>query len=422
MGNAQTARHVPNAEFIAESRRFSTSELEELQKLFSSLAAQSRSEGQYVIASVFQAYFGIHGALGGRLFDVVTQMRKDQRMYFDDLVISKAKYEKGSPHEVENFMYQLLDLTGDVAVQRDEVEAVVLSILETVLGPSEAVVGDSLLEQSVQGFVNAATFSRGDSEACLTVEEFRKWCGLVPSVKKFLGTLMSAPSRGMMVGWQVPKLFMPDKVQPSSVVLRREHAWHISGMLQLQEANEWMLCYHSSFNGLSFNTFLSSMSAAKGPSILVVRDQVGHVYGGYASQAWDKHSDFYGDLKSFLFTLQPVSCVYRPTGSNTNIQWCAFGFTSDSIPNGIGFGGQIHHFGLFLSSSFDRGRTLHSVTFNNPALSERSEIVPDVIECWAVIVKGEEERDNEAVKGTILERFKEERNMLNLVGIANASS
>lgn len=76
-------------------------------------------------------------------------------------------------------------------------EAVVLSILETVLGPSEAVVGDSLLEQSVQGFVNAATFSRGDSEACLTVEEFRKWCGLVPSVKKFLGTLMSAPSRGV---------------------------------------------------------------------------------------------------------------------------------------------------------------------------------------------------------------------------------
>lgn len=62
------------------------------------------------------------------------------------------------------------------------------------------------------------------------------------------------------------------------------------------------------------------------------------------------------------------------------------------------------------------------MTFNNPALSERSEIVPDVIECWAVIVKGEEERDNEAVKGTILERFKEERNMLNLVGIANASS
>eukprot|EP00246_Nothoceros_aenigmaticus_P013844 TRINITY_DN4976_c0_g1_i2.p1 TRINITY_DN4976_c0_g1~~TRINITY_DN4976_c0_g1_i2.p1 ORF type:complete len:258 (+),score=25.45 TRINITY_DN4976_c0_g1_i2:658-1431(+) len=255
---------------------------------------------------------------------------------------------------------------------------------------------------------------------CMTLEDFRKWCGVVPSAKRFLSTLMSGPEKGL-IGWQVPNLLLPDKARSSPVLLRREHAWHISGMLQLQEANEWMLCYNSSLNGLSFNTFMGNMSGVKGPSILLVRDKEGCIYGGYASQAWEKHSDFYGDLKSFLLTLQPRTCTYRPTGSNTNLQWCGVGFTSDSIPNGVGFGGQIHHFGLFLASAFDRGQTHHSVTFNNPCLSERSEIVPDVVECWAVMIKGEEDRDNERVKGTILERFKEERNMLNLVGIANSS-
>lgn len=54
---------------------------------------------------------------------------------------------------------------------------------------------------------------------------------------------------------------------------------------------------------------------------MVVKDKEGCVYGGYASQPWEKHSDFYGDMKSFLFTLHPKAAIYRPTGQNTNLQW-----------------------------------------------------------------------------------------------------
>jgi len=56
-------------------------------------------------------------------------------------------------------------------------------------------------------------------------------------------------------------------------------------------------------------------------SVLIIKDTEGYVYGGYASQPWERYSDFYGDMKSFLFQLNPKAAIYRPTGANTNIQW-----------------------------------------------------------------------------------------------------
>lgn len=68
-------------------------------------------------------------------------------------------------------------------------------------------------------------------------------------------------------------------------------------------------------------SFLLYDRIVQGPSVLVVKDKEGSVYGGYASQPWEKRSDFYGDMKSFLFTLHPKAAIHRPTGKNTNLQW-----------------------------------------------------------------------------------------------------
>jgi hypothetical protein len=37
-----------------------------------------------------QEYFGLSGSLGERIFDMVTQHRKDDKMTFEDLVIAKV--------------------------------------------------------------------------------------------------------------------------------------------------------------------------------------------------------------------------------------------------------------------------------------------------------------------------------------------
>lgn len=100
---------------------------------------------------------------------------------------------------------------------------------------------------------------------------------------------------------------------------------------------------------------------------------------------------------------------------------CAVNFSSESIPNGIGFGGRVNHFGLFISANFDAGQTFPCSTFASPCLARTNKIVPDVIECWGVVQKDAHQEKYDSVKGTVLERFKEDRHMLNMVGLANSS-
>ena len=61
-----------------------------------------------------------------------------------------------------------------------------------------------------------------------------------------------------------------------------------------------------------------------GPTVLIIKDKEGCVYGGYASQPFERHGDFYGDMKSFLFQLYPKASIFRPTGANKNLQWVSF--------------------------------------------------------------------------------------------------
>lgn len=117
--------------------------------------------------------------------------------------------------------------------------------------------------------------------------------------------------------------------------------------------------------------------------------------------------------QKFVFMIPWVDVVYH-------LQ-CAYNFTSDSIPNGIGFGGRVNHFGLFISANFDAGQTFECTTFGSPPLSKSNRICPEVIECWSVFPKEVQQKGSNALKGTVLERFKEDRNMLNLVGLANSS-
>ncbi|XP_024010490.1 TLD domain-containing protein 1 [Eutrema salsugineum] len=100
------------------------------------------------------------------------------------------------------------------------------------------------------------------------------------------------------------------------------YPWHIGGALPHHELAEWKLLYHSSLHGQSFNTFLGHTShTGMSASVLIIKDREGCLYGGYVSQPWERYSDFYRDMKSFLFQLNPNASIFRPTGANTDIQW-----------------------------------------------------------------------------------------------------
>lgn len=421
MGNSQSPPADPR--FSSATRAFTQKDLEDLNSLFVSLAAQSKSNNEYISLSVFQAYFGLKSSLGERLFDLVTQQRKDNKLTFHDLVIAKSVYEKGTRDDIEEFIYQLLNVTGDGVVGRCDIESVLAAILRSIFSLEASNPGLNSHREIINVFLNAAKFSKvveGAAEKSMSFEDFRSWCALLPSIRKFLGSLLLPPNAGRL-GSQVPHLVHGDNINPDLILLREEYAWHIGGALPHHELVEWKLLYHSAINGMSFNTFLGSTSNGEGPTILIIKDKDGYIYGGYASQPWEKHGDFYGDLKSFLFQLYPKASIFKPTGANNNVQWCAANFSSESIPNGIGFGGRVNHFGLFLSASFDVGQTFTCTTFGSPCLSKTNRIFPEVIECWGIVQNEAQQEKLDAAKGTVLERFKEDRHMLNMVGLANSS-
>jgi hypothetical protein len=84
-------------------------------------------------------------------------------------------------------------------------------------------------------------------------------------------------------------------------------------------------------------------TAGKGATVVVIRDKGGHVFGGYAPEAWEKHGSFYGSFSARIFSLLPVLAAYTPSGVNQNFQFCGQGFAR--VPNGFGWGGQVRHMG-----------------------------------------------------------------------------
>ncbi|KAH9611286.1 hypothetical protein KSS87_015164 [Heliosperma pusillum] len=507
MGNSQTSSADPR--LSSATRAFSHHELELLQHLFNSLASQSRTstnDAHFVSPSIFKGHFGIPGCLGDRMFDLITQKRHDQKLTFEDLVIAKGTYEKGTKDEIQEFVFQLLDVNDDGRVTRSDVQAVLAAIFDDAFPSKDGESGLSSDKYIIDDILNAIQFSENggesDDEGSMSFGDFKNLCLHIPSIRKYLRGLLApsdpgsicllystSPSfslifhltdsqvfegggmlathdsvvswggggvlvvmSGLVVaargshgvvwldwygesgdgwmrvvvqwsvgeGFQVPRLLYPESYG-SNILLKVEYAWLLGGLLTQPELEEWKLLYHSSFHGQSFNTFLGNVSNDEGPTLLIIKDKEGYLYGGYASQPWEKHSDFYGDMKCFLFQLHPKVYMYRPTGANTNLQWCAVNYCSESIPNGIGLGGRVNHFGLFVSASFDTGQTFECTTFGSPCLSKSNRICPEVIECWSVFPKEVQQQSNTALKGTVLQRFEEDRNMLNLVGLANSS-
>nr|XP_027066409.1 uncharacterized protein LOC113692233 isoform X3 [Coffea arabica] len=261
MGNSESSSSSSSADprFKSACRAFTQKELEDLKSLFVSLAAKSQSDNpHYITPPVFKEYIGAGGPLGDRMFDLVTQKRKDQKLTFQDLVIAKGTYEKGTKDDIEEFIYQLLDVYGDGVVGRSDVERVLATMLNSICSENCSESRSGSEQECVDIFLNAANFKKDDSdkaESSLSFEDFRRWCALLPSVRKFLGSLLMPPDSGS----QVPKLVDGESIDPNLVLMREQYAWLIGGALS-HELSEWKLLYHSAVHGQSFNTFLGKMS------------------------------------------------------------------------------------------------------------------------------------------------------------------
>lgn len=144
-----------------------------------------------------------------------------------------------------------------------------------------------------------------------------------------------------------------------------------------------------------------------------VKDKKGHIFGGYASEAWEKRGTFYGSAASFLFQLDPTFAVHFASGVNENFQWCAQKFSQ--LPNGVGFGGQVGYFSLLINDDLDSGMSRPAATFGAPCLASAETFDIARVECW--LVQQDEDGDAAGRPGrSALDRFKEDQHILELHG------
>lgn len=107
----------------------------------------------------------------------------------------------------------------------------------------------------------------------------------------WLCTLEETTGRRIRISGSMRATLMSDTIS-------RELCQHLPAALQWRSA--WRLVYSPRIHGLSMQTFYRR-AQDEGPTLLLVQDHCGYVFGGFASATWHVADRYFGDGESFVF-------------------------------------------------------------------------------------------------------------------------
>ncbi|CEG35131.1 hypothetical protein, variant 1 [Plasmopara halstedii] len=168
------------------------------------------------------------------------------------------------------------------------------------------------------------------------------------------------------------------KLIDSSSILTADHIACIDHALPITtQLCRWYKIYSVEANGSSLETLLT-LAKKQSPTLLVVKDAKGNVFGGFASDEWHRAFNYYGTGESFLFSFANTSAAggfvkYQWSRKNSYFMLCS----DESLI--MGGGG---NFGLFLDSDLSRGTSGACETFNSPPLTVSQEFSCVQVELW----------------------------------------
>ncbi|XP_074644862.1 MTOR-associated protein MEAK7-like isoform X1 [Tubulanus polymorphus] len=180
---------------------------------------------------------------------------------------------------------------------------------------------------------------------------------------------------------------------------------------------KWRLLFSTATDGESFSTMVKYITN-EGPTMLIIKDKDGYLFGGFAATPWEISPEWVGTTRCFLFTLFPQIGRFFPSGYNDHYQYLNQG--QQTMPNGLGMGGQLDHFGLWIDSEFGIGNSKalpKCTTYNSPQLSKEPNFAIEVLEVWGV---GEAPARSKKVT-SVLDKDPSGKALLNLAGKQMAS-
>lgn len=158
----------------------------------------------------------------------------------------------------------------------------------------------------------------------------------------------------------------------------------INTNLLLEYRKNWRFLYSSANHSPEEMT---SKIFYKGPTILVVKDTQGNIFGAHASTSWiDTQGGWVGNGESFIFSISPKMAIFHSTGKDENYQM----LTSELLA----MGGQSGNFGLQLGTSLESGASSgHIQTFNTIQLTQDAEFQIEHVEVWGLGPEPNEETE-----------------------------
>ncbi|KAI9480204.1 TLD-domain-containing protein [Coemansia mojavensis] len=167
--------------------------------------------------------------------------------------------------------------------------------------------------------------------------------------------------------------------------------WAISRELPHEACLNWRRVYSSKYDGRSWSTFIKSIER-RGSLLILIREQqtegMSRIFGAFLDQELERRPSWHGTSLNLLFTLFPTDSpvpglvVYKTTGFNDHYQY--FNYSTKTLPNGLGVGGQMGHFGLWIDCDFTNGHSNSAATFGSQPLSLHNEFTIDAVEVWLV--------------------------------------
>lgn len=212
--------------------------------------------------------------------------------------------------------------------------------------------------------------------------------------RALITTLYSVPQKLNLL----PAISIHQKYKQSfKTILDLGWIMFIKSTLPVECQESWRLLYSSSSHGESFQA-LSSSIIDQGNTILIIKDNSGNIFGGYASQPWLLKPTFYGDSSCFLFSLLPNLNQCVASGYNDNFMYMNSG--QYTLPNGIGMGGQMGYWGLWIDSEYGIGQSSVSCsTYSDYSmLSATKDFKIDALEVWCVKEKPKQDDEEEERK------------------------
>lgn len=159
--------------------------------------------------------------------------------------------------------------------------------------------------------------------------------------------------------------------------------------------------YTSMEDGLSYNRLCFHLLGYSGPTLIVIQDVEGGrsaqgtsisdsffsfvaIFGAFCDTEWKESNRFYGGNGCFLFRFRPDFHIYRAATLHQSGNHMYLNTKGFSLPRGLGVGGDLTEFRMFLSEDFDEKcyTTTRCLSYEPGPLSSRKRFSIALLEVW----------------------------------------